>query len=152
MEEHEKALTLLAHKLKDYKQAKEYCHLYSQVSLHPHFLQCSSCPHFLYALTSSLPSTSLTSSLPLTSLTSSSPSRPLTPLPLHRIAVDNTDRTFTRLCYGYTFSPETKSTPPLSALPSPCSTPMVGTLTEHRSDRPQLHTVIVHGFKDYSCP
>ena len=31
MEEHEKALTLLAHKLKDFKQAEEYCCLYSQV-------------------------------------------------------------------------------------------------------------------------
>ncbi|XP_064384439.1 transforming growth factor-beta receptor-associated protein 1 homolog isoform X2 [Halichondria panicea] len=30
MDEHEKALTLLAHKLKDYKQAEEYCRLYSQ--------------------------------------------------------------------------------------------------------------------------
>ncbi len=31
MEEHEKALTLLTHKLKDFKQAEEYCCLYSQV-------------------------------------------------------------------------------------------------------------------------
>lgn len=31
MEEHEKALTLLAHKLKDFTQAEEYCCLYSQV-------------------------------------------------------------------------------------------------------------------------
>ena len=31
MDEHEKALSLLAHKLKDYVQAEEYCHLYSQV-------------------------------------------------------------------------------------------------------------------------
>lgn len=30
MEEHEKALTLLAHKLKDFTQAEEYCCLYSQ--------------------------------------------------------------------------------------------------------------------------
>ncbi len=38
MDEHEKALTLLAHKLKDYKQAEEYCRLYSQVTTHtrPH--------------------------------------------------------------------------------------------------------------------
>ena len=36
MDEHEKALTLLAHKLKDYKQAEEYCRLYSQVTTHAH--------------------------------------------------------------------------------------------------------------------
>ena len=36
MDEHEKALTLLAHQLQDYDGAEQYCALYSKVSCKYH--------------------------------------------------------------------------------------------------------------------
>ena len=48
MEEHEKALNLLAHQLKDYVAAIEYCRTHSQVT--PHHT-----PHTLTSLTPSTP-------------------------------------------------------------------------------------------------